>query len=104
MVEITEQTSANIWIFCYGSNGPKQICKRIGTPYDQIIDKMVPVKLYGYQRHFQNDYNKPCNDSAATLYSTSDNADMVEGIAVNFTEAEVLAMDPFEGVPEWYVR
>ena len=42
--------------------------------------------------------------SPATLYETGDASDMVEGIALHMTAAEIAALDPFEGYPSWYNR
>ena len=92
------------WILCYGSNGPRQLCNRIGTPYEQLINRMCPVTVSGYKRGFCN--NSPFweNTSPATLYETGDQSDVVEGVALQMTRDEIAALDPYEGYPSWYNR
>ena len=92
------------WIMCYGSNGPRQLCNRIGTPYESIMNRMRPVKLHGYRRGFCNVSQHWEGTSPATLYETGNASDMVEGIALHMTAAEISALDPFEGYPSWYNR
>ena len=89
---------------CYGSNTPRQLCERIQTPYDAILERMCAVKLAGYKRGFCNRGGRWDNKSVATLYQSSNDADFVEGVAVRLTAAEVAALDPFEGYPDWYNR
>ena len=113
MVQAAEQQQAvadagvdgenSTWIFCYGSNTPRQISMRINKPYDEIVEKMVPAKLYGYLRAFVNK-SRHCGTSPATVMPTGNPEDFVEGMAVHFTNEEISRMDPFEGYPDWYNR
>ena len=42
--------------------------------------------------------------SPATIYQTNNNDDIVEGLAVAMTAAEISALDPYEGKPWVYDR
>ena len=99
-----EGSGADIWILCYGSNGPRQLCERIGTPYESIVKRMCAVKVHGYKRGFCNTGGRWENKSVATLWQTGNDNDIVEGVALRMTQAEVSALDPFEGYPSWYNR
>ena len=65
---------------------------------------MCAVSLKGYKRGFCN--NSPFweNTSPATLYETGQDTDIVEGVALKMTKAEIAALDPYEGYPSWYNR
>ena len=108
MVQSQSQTAptevvGDTWIFCYGSNGPKQLCKRIGTPAEDILTRMAPVKCAGWRRSFCGTACH-CGTSPATIEPTGDMNDYIEGVAVRLTPVEVVALDPFEGYPEFYNR
>ena len=98
------EQSTDIWILCYGSNGPRQLGNRIGKPYEEIIDRMCAVKLRGYIRAFCGVGPRWDNASVATLLRTDNNEDAVEGIALRMTQEEVTRLDVFEGYPDWYNR
>ena len=102
MVETSAQEDT--WIMCYGSNTPRQLCERIKTPYEAILERMCAVKLHGYKRGFCNRGGRWDNKSVATLYESGEQTDFVEGVAVRLTATEVAALDPFEGYPDWYNR
>ena len=92
------------WIFCYGSNRPRQLFNRIGTTsYEDVLSRILPVKLHGYKRGFCNDSTK-CRTSPATIFKTDDANDVVEGIAMHMTAAELALHDPYEGYPNRYNR
>ena len=94
----------DIWIFCYGSNSPRQLCDRIGTPYDSILNRLLPVKLQGYRRGFCNQAASWGGKSTATLFATGNDEDEVFGIAFHMTLEEVETLDPYEGYPWKYDR
>ena len=104
MASNSEIESDGTWIMCYGSNGPRQLCNRIGTPYESIRTRMCPVKLYGYKRGFCGTAPRWEDTSPATLFETGDQSDCVEGIALCMTQDEISALDPFEGFPTFYNR
>ena len=60
--------------------------------------------VYGYKRGFCNKGARWENKSVATLFQTEEEGAVVEGIALKMTRAEVTALDPYEGYPEWYNR
>ena len=91
-------------MLCYGSNGPRQLCARIGTPFESIMERMRPVRVRGYIRAFCNSAPRWENKSVATLLRTDNNQDEIEGIALRMTQDEVSKLDPFEGYPTWYNR
>ena len=66
--------------------------------------RTVPVEARGWKRGFCGSSRKWNNTSPATIYQTNDENDIVEGLAVGMTDAEISALDPFEGYPNIYNR
>ena len=95
--------SGECYIFCYGSNGPRQLSERVKTDYDEMMAKTMPCELIGWKRGFKG-LAMTWGGSTATLYKTDDPNDVVVGTAVKMTTAEVAALDPFEAAPFKYER
>ena len=98
----TSSLQDKTYVFCFGSNGPRQLSDRVGTPLDNLLQRTIPVHLRGWKRGF-------CGyawegTSAATIFETQGASDFVEGIAVAMTQREIESLDPYEGYPYVYDR
>ena len=91
-------------MFCYGSNGPRQLADRINIDQASVEERIVPVKLQGWKRAFANRAGGWGNASTATLFKTNDKSDETVGIAFKMTAEEIEELDPYEGYPWKYDR
>ena len=91
-----------IWIFCFGSNGTKQLSQRVGSSYKSIWNRTYPAIAQGWLRGFKHTSKNWENCSVATIYQTHKEGtnDQVIGTVVKMTIEEVHALDPYEGFSE----
>ena len=68
------------------------------------MSRTVPVEARGWKRGFCGNSRTWNDTSPATIYQTNNDSDIVEGLAVGMTDAEISALDPFEGYPRVYNR
>ena len=104
MVETTQTNDDYIWIFCFGSNGPKQLCERIGSNYEDLVSRTLPAVAKGWLRGFKATSATWSGKSVATIWQTGNEDDAVCGTVVKMTNQEVERLDPFEGHPFKYKR
>ena len=107
MVQAQQQNQAQenlTYIFCYGSNGPRQLSERVGTDLESLMARTVPAEAKGWKRGFCGNSVFWENKSPATLFQTGVESDFVEGTAVAMTEDEIDNLDPYEGYPYLYNR
>ena len=93
-----------MYIFCYGSNGPKQLSDRVVADYNDILRRTYPVIAKGWLRGFKSKSRNWKGCSTATIFQTGKEEDTVYGTAVRLTKAEIQKLDPFEGYPYKYGR
>ena len=101
MVEASEQYT---YIFCFGSNGPKQLSERCRIPIDDLLTRTKPARLQGWKRGFCGTSRSWKNTSPATIFETGDEKNVVIGLAVAMTSDEIESLDPYEGYPYVYDR
>jgi hypothetical protein len=53
MVETEQKVDTYINIFSYGSNHPKQLSERLGTPLESIMERAFSCTLYGWDRVYE---------------------------------------------------
>ena len=68
------------------------------------MSRTVPVEARGWKRGFCGSSVTWNRTSPATIYQTNEENDIVEGLAVGLTDAEISALDPYEGYPRVYNR
>ena len=74
-------------IFCYGSNGPKQLSERVETPYGEIQPSVIPAEARGWKRVFSNKSSNWEGASPANIVNTGEADDCVQGLIVPMSEA-----------------
>ena len=79
------------FLFCYGSNNPKQIYKRTGK--DPTTYTPIPAYLPNHARIFCG-YSKRWNGGVASVYPKKDIR--VYGIIIDMSEDELHSMDEYE--------
>ena len=89
MVEATQTNGDHIWIFCFGSNGPKQLCERIGADYKDLMSRTLPAEAKGWLRGFKATAMTWGGKSTATIWKTGKEEDSVLGTVVKMTLDEV---------------
>ena len=104
MVETTEAQKDHIYIFCYGSNGPRQLCERIGAEYKDLMTRTLPAIAKGWLRGFKSLAVTWGGCSTATIWETGKQEDTVCGTIVKMTPEEVASLDPYEAYPWKYYR
>ena len=104
MVEANQTNEDHIWIFCFGSNGPKQLCERIGAEYKDLVSRTLPAQAKGWLRGYKATAVTWGGKSVATIWQTGNQEDSVCGTIVKMTKAEVAALDPYEAYPFKYDR
>jgi len=102
--QIQIKDAKNINVFCYGSNGPQQLCDRIGADYGHLISRTFPAVATGWRRGFKGHSQGWGGCSTATMFETGQQEDTVRGTVVRMTPGEVKSLDPFEGYPHKYYR
>mmetsp|Transcript_4307 Transcript_4307/g.3613 ORF Transcript_4307/g.3613 Transcript_4307/m.3613 type:complete len:127 (+) Transcript_4307:24-404(+) len=90
------------YIFCYGSNHPEQISKRLGIPLSDVLDNCRACTLKNYFRAHMGVSKNWEGGSAATITPSTKN-DM-NAFAYLMTSEQVTQMDKFEHVPKNYER
>ena len=104
MVESNQTTDTDIYIFCFGSNGPKQLCERIGADYQELMGRTLPAVAKGWLRGFKSLASTWGGRSTATIWETGKEEDTVLGTVVKMTKQEVESLDPYEAYPFKYDR
>ena len=97
MVEANQTKEDHIWIFCFGSNGPKQLCERIGAEYKDLVSRTLPAQAKGWLRGYKATSVTWGGKSIATIWQTGNQEDSVCGTIMNMTKAEVAALDSYKG-------
>ena len=101
---VESNKSDDVYIFCFGSNGPKQLVERIGAEYDELMSRTVPAIAKGWLRGFKGSACTWGDKSTATMFETGNEEDTVCGTAVKMTQKEIEALDPYEAYPFKYIR
>ena len=94
----------DIYVFCYGSDDPEQLCDRVGADYRDLISRTFPATATGWRRGFKGHSKGWGGCSTATIFETGKQEDTVCGTVVRMTPEEVTSLDPFEGCPYKYCR
>lgn len=85
-----------VWLFSYGSNSPEQLAERLGHKVQS-----VPARAFGRERTYVG-HSARWKGATATL--VPERGGSVDGGAVLVSEADLKALDGFEGVPKKYQR
>ena len=104
MVEANQTNEDHIWIFCFGSNGPKQLSERLGSDYKDLMTRTLAAEAKGWLRGYKATAVTWGGKSVATIWKTGKDEDSVLGTVVKMTKAEVEALDPYEAYPFKYDR
>eukprot|EP00347_Sterkiella_histriomuscorum_P006866 403351137 len=89
------------WVFCYGSNHPEQLSRRIETTIPDILSRSVSCTLLNYTRVYQA-ISRRWEGSVASIVKLD--GEECQGFAIKMTGEEILKIDVFESYPEWYLR
>ena len=98
----TSNIDSNTYVFCYGSNHPEQLSRRLETTIDSIMSRAISCKVKGFKRVYVGVSRNWGGNSVANIIT--DPESYVLGYAVSMTPEEILKLDVFEGYPTWYDR
>ena len=93
------EISRNNYVFCYGSNHPAQLARRLKVPLVEVLERSKACTLYDYQRAFMG-LSKKWVGSVATLIPKEKG--QVRGFAYLMTQEEEKRIDMFEAYPVKY--
>ena len=96
------EASPNTYIFCYGSNHPEQIARRLEVPLKEVLEKCRACTLKGYKRAYMGTSRNWGGSSPATV--VEDPNSEVKAFAFLMTAEQVTKMDGFEHYPVNYDR
>ena len=98
----TSNINSNTYVFCYGSNHPEQLSRRLETTIDSIMSRAISCKVKGFKRVYVGVSRNWGGNSVANIIR--DPESYVLGYAVSMTPEEISKLDVFEGYPTWYDR
>mmetsp|Transcript_12484 Transcript_12484/g.14296 ORF Transcript_12484/g.14296 Transcript_12484/m.14296 type:complete len:127 (+) Transcript_12484:26-406(+) len=90
------------YVYCYGSNHPSQIAKRLNLPLLEVLERCRACTLKGYRRAFMGVSKNWGSTSPATV--VQDKESEVKAFAFLMTPEQITMMDKFEHVPTNYQR
>ena len=90
------------YVFCYGSNHPEQLSRRIGVPIADLLKNAVACFLEGWKRVYVGVSRNWGGRSVANIVRSP--GSRVEGYAVLLSPEGIAKLDVFEGYPTWYIR
>ncbi len=90
------------YVFCYGSNHPEQLSRRLGAKIDDIISRSISCTLPGFKRVYTGAARTWAGGSVANIVRHEESE--VIGYAVKMSAEEIGKLDVFEGYPLWYNR
>ena len=102
MIELQESEHNATYIFCYGSNHPEQLSRRIEVAQDDLMSRAVSCTLQGWERGYGGLSKTWGGKSPCTVVQSE--GSFVEGYAVKLTPEEVAKLDVFENYPKSYDR
>ncbi|CAI2380245.1 unnamed protein product [Moneuplotes crassus] len=114
-MEDNKEESDLTWVFCYGSNHPEQISRRLKVPLAKVLEKCRACSAKGYIRAFMGISKKWDETSPSTIIKSTnkarlnspvlkDSSDEFKAFAYGMTSEELSMMDKWEGVPFQYKR
>ena len=92
----------NTYVFCYGSNHPEQLSRRLGAKIDDLVSRSISCTLPGFKRVYTGAARTWAGGSVANIVSHPESE--VLGYAVRMTANEIKQLDVYEGYPHWYTR
>ena len=95
--------STNKYVFCYGSNHPEQLSKRLETTIESIMSRAISCKVKSFKRVYVGVSRNWGGNSVANIIREQPDS-FVVGYAVSMTPEEISKLDVFEGFPTWYNR
>ncbi|CAI2379066.1 unnamed protein product [Moneuplotes crassus] len=90
------------WIFCYGSNHPEQISRRLEVPLEDVLANCRACTAKGYTRAFMGITSLWNNTSPSTIIKAESKD--CKAFAYLMSAEEVVQMDKWEGIPLYYTR
>lgn len=99
---LATNTDETTYVFCYGSNHPEQVSRRIGITIEDILSRSIACSLPGYKRVYIGVSRTWQGKSVANIME-HENSEVI-GYAFKATSEEISKLDTFEGYPTWYTR
>ncbi|TNV75556.1 hypothetical protein FGO68_gene14365 [Halteria grandinella] len=97
-----EPKKKRINVFCYGSNHPEQLFRRLNVPILDLLSRSFSCSLPEWKRVYCGVSRNWGGNSVANVVRSS--GEEAIGYAVTLKKDEIKKLDEFEGYPTWYTR